>query len=567
MRSDIQELFDNEEYDIAITYIKELLQSDSNNSELWYALFLADNKGYENMDIDNIKNEMAFNKACELATPIQREQYEKEYNGFKDPTSSLKLDNLKLINKKNVIDRDKIKCVRIPEGVEVIEDFVFEDCSSLKRITIPNSVTSIGNHAFYGCSSLTNIIIPNRVASIKSRTFYNCRNLKRITIPNSVTSIGNHAFYGCRNLISITISNSVTSIGEGVFWGCDSLTSIAIPNSVTSIGSYAFCACSSLTNITIPNRVTNIEDYAFYDCSNLTNITIPNRVSSIGDSAFAFCKNLSSITLPNSVTSIGEDAFYDCTNLTSIIIPKGVTNIGKDAFESCNNLDNVYYEGTIEDWCKISFSDNFSTPMCYAKHFYLKKDNGWKEVTIIEIPNGIKKIRDYQFYGFNNVASITIPYTVTNIEKNAFANCSIRYANIPTHLISYIPKSKLKEVEINSGQSIEDSAFAWCSSLTSITIPKSVISIGDHAFDWCSSLTNITIPDSVTSIGNYAFYGCSSLTSITIPKSVNTIGEDAFSYCFRLVEICNYSKLKLTRGSEDNGHIAYYAREIQHKKK
>ena len=51
--------------------------------------------------------------------------------------------------------------------------------------------------------------------------------------------------------------------------------------------------------------------------------------------------------------------------------------------------------------------------------------------------------------------------------------------------------------------SIGDGAFAWCSSLASVTIPNSVTSIGDDAFSDCTALTSITIPNSVTSIGEY----------------------------------------------------------------
>ena len=50
----------------------------------------------------------------------------------------------------------------------------------------------------------------------------------------------------------------------------------------------------------------------------------------------------------------------------------------------------------------------------------------------------------------------------------------------------------------------------------SITIPDSVTSIGNTAFYFCSGLTSINIPSGVTSIGSDAFNGCRSLTSVTV---------------------------------------------------
>ena len=43
----------------------------------------------------------------------------------------------------------------------------------------------------------------------------------------------------------------------------------------------------------------------------------------------------------------------------------------------------------------------------------------------------------------------------------------------------------------------------------------SVTSIGDSAFYYCTDVTSINIPSSVTSIGSLAFYNCSNLATIS----------------------------------------------------
>ena len=90
--------------------------------------------------------------------------------------------------------------------------------------------------------------------------------------------------------------------------------------------------------------------------------------------------------------------------------------------------------------------------------------------------------------------------------------------------------------------SIGEFAFSGCSGLTSLTLPAGITSIGEYAFSGCSGLTSLTLPAGITSIGKYAFSGCSRLTSLTLPAGITSIGEFAFSYCSGLTSIYVYAE-------------------------
>ncbi|MDO4544233.1 MAG: leucine-rich repeat protein [Clostridia bacterium] len=85
--------------------------------------------------------------------------------------------------------------------------------------------------------------------------------------------------------------------------------------------------------------------------------------------------------------------------------------------------------------------------------------------------------------------------------------------------------------------SIGDWAFAWCNSLTSVTLPESLVSIDESAFELCEALTTVNIPNGVESIGDMAFYACNALTSISIPMSIESIGKSVFARCGALTAI------------------------------
>lgn len=148
-----------------------------------------------------------------------------------------------------------------------------------------------------------------------------------------------------------------------------------------------------------------------------------------------------------------------------------------------------------------------------------------------EVPEGIIAFKD----------AMVKDICITHWDSNGDGELSYREAASVDSLGEYFLETSIEsfdELRYFTGlSSIEDSAFFWCDSLTSITIPDSVTSIGDYAFTLCTSLTSITIPDSVTSIGGNAFYNCTSLNKVTIGQGVTTIVEYTFKECDALTSI------------------------------
>ena len=108
------------------------------------------------------------------------------------------------------------------------------------------------------------------------------------------------------------------------------------------------------------------------------------------------------------------------------------------------------------------------------------------------------------------LTSITIPESVTTIGNNAFSNCT-----------------GLESINVSSAI-IGQGAFSICKMLTEVTITESVTIIAQNMFQGCASLIEITIPGSVTSIGTNAFNGCTSLIKVILNEGLETISQYAF---------------------------------------
>ena len=161
------------------------------------------------------------------------------------------------------------------------------------------------------------------------------------------------------------------------------------------------------------------------------------------------------------------------------------------------------------------------------------------------------------FLNCSGLTSLSLPSSLTSIEREAFAGCSgLTSLSLPSSLTSikyraFYGCSGLTSLSLPSSlTSIEYYAFYGCSGLTSLSLPSGITSIDWNAFSGCSGLTSLTLPSSLTSIDSGAFSGCSGLTSLSLPSGLTSIGDGAFRGCSGLTSIYVYTEKLPNMGSD-----------------
>lgn len=469
----------------------------------------------------------------------------------------------------------------LPQSVTRIASLAFQGCTSLKEIVIHKGIT-YASDAFDGCSGVTSVTIEavesdvfighGGFTSLKSVRIEDCDTPLSVSLPGDApieeVYIGRNVglSFNKANLKAVTFGEKVTYVPEGMFDGASALSSVNWGNNIKWIGARAFYG-TNLADLSLPESVDSLAAHAFDEIQALATVKLPSSLRYLGsnfsgsaiseiklpESLVYFdglqdCDLITHVVIPDGVKEIGALGFSSCKILEEVVIGKNVESIGLSLFENSKKVQDIYYNGTLSDWCRIDIGNQSDDS--FGKNFYVKTDAGsYSAITDLVIPDDIEVVKTNTFSGLQSFNSVTIPGHVRKIDEYAFGGCNMKAAYVNADSVAY-------------------RAFYACNSIQTITLGTNVKVLEENAFEamykavtyegdiksWmklskgglnCGELTidgELVVdfsPEqySINEIPAETFKGCTSLKTVTLPYGVKTIGKDAFRGCTNLTEV------------------------------
>lgn len=287
--------------------------------------------------------------------------------------------------------------------------------------------------------------------------------------------------------IPATVSDGATdyqvySVADNAFWIYHEMETVKFPSTIYKFGDFVFAGAYNIKYFEgegnsyyqiYDNKaiIVNGDTIAAFAPGNpTTNFKVLENIKYISNSAFQNSQLQTVDASGTNLISIGSSAFEGCLQLSSITLPNSLEYVRDNAFRDCVSLSSI------------------------------------------NLPSSLKELGFYTFYNCDSLKSVVVPKTIDVIQIGTFADSAIESIVLPANL-----------------KTIEESAFARCTSLTRLELPEGVQTIGMRCFDGCTNLESINLPDSISSVGAVAFYGCTKLTSIDLPANVTVLSGSVFA--------------------------------------
>ena len=472
---------------------------------------------------------------------------------------SVSLGGVQVIGE-SAFECSRLGSVAIPDSVYSLGEGAFYGCDELSSASLGAGLTDVSKYAFANCVSLTEITIPAAIKVIREAAFANSGiSAVNFAEDGALHSIGASAF-AATPVEAVSLPLSLTFVYESAFAKCVKLSEVTFAEGgyLLAIGAYAFSDTWSLTAVTLPDTLEELGDYAFIGSGLEGTVEIPASLEYLGKGAFASCVGLESIevnaenttynsingvvytedssalvaypagntatsyTLPAETKRVAESAVYGTAYLKTLNLNNGLTELAEQA---------IYANAVLTG---IAIPDSVTLISRYA----LANNPKMTSITFGE-SSELDRL-GYGALAYTGVTSLTIPKNVSTIAQGAFAgSAKLQYVYFASgsklesiSAYTFDGCTDLRQITFYSGSaltSIQAHGFEGLSKLTAVNFGDAPLkNIDNFAFRFCESLTSVTIPEGVSSIGRYAFYACYKLTSVKLPASIEHIGAFAF---------------------------------------
>lgn len=475
--------------------------------------------------------------------------------------------------------------ISLPNNLKTLGYYAFDNCPKLTQLVIPDSVESYSNLS----DSITELTVPF-VIEESTGTMYGFRypaQLKKLIVTKQ-EEFGGHSIEELLNLEYLELQNAKT-ISSYAITDCPSLTKIILSDNLESFDYQAIICrniifeeiddCYYISSPSYPKLIfkgskvkyleeLDLSETRFVHASNqaltINNLYLNNKVKCI-HSIYSIGFMVNNFYLDGTVEDFfGIELLYSkfndinptllhvgnkdegykvindlyCTsefknirNIDNITIKNQY--ISADVTKTHINAPNVYFEGTVAQWCELDITYEL------VDKLYFKQEDGSYNLlgAKLVIPEGVTVIKYNTFFPFF-IYNLTLPSTLKEIENLAF-----RYG------VEQITNNSDLVIEIGSDAHSGIGAYAnYINNKGTITTRDNTINSGDFCFEirdgvyyligYYGDSECVIFPDTING-ENYIVSDCCDLEYVKELVVPNVLGMEysAFYLCENLEKL------------------------------